>query len=257
MLPQAADGQAAHDAQRQPQQVVGHRLGHTGIDQRRQPVRFHRQPRGRRQLRHRGVGRRLQATLDGQVQRDQEQFAEEELLRVGRQPADGVVHRVRAACAPTRLFRRTAKHMLDHRHHQRVLGREVVRLRALADTGGQRHVGGAQARVAALAQQGDRGVQDAPACVFAAFGLRAPHRGSGRRSGRGAHSIVLPPLTLMTCPVTKDASRDARYSTIDATSSSSAARPIGMTPRKRAARSGWHARTRPAARCSPRTAPPC
>src|SRR5882724_7819409 len=53
-----------------------------------------------------------------------------------------------------------------------------------------------------------------------------PHSaaGFGRR-----HSIVLPPLTLMTCPVTNDASGEARYATMEATSAISAGRPIGMT----------------------------
>src|SRR5258708_7050897 len=43
------------------------------------------------------------------------------------------------------------------------------------------------------------------------------------------HSMVLPPLTLMTCPVTNDDSVDARYATMEATSSISAGRPMGTT----------------------------
>ena len=50
--------------------------------------------------------------------------------------------------------------------------------------------------------------------------------------------MVLPPLTLMTCPVTKAASAVARYATIEATSVISAALPMGMTLRNLAASAG-------------------
>ena len=51
------------------------------------------------------------------------------------------------------------------------------------------------------------------------------------RARAGApHSIVLPPFTLMTCPVTNDACAEARKLTTAATSCISPGRPLGMTP---------------------------
>ena len=49
-------------------------------------------------------------------------------------------------------------------------------------------------------------------------------------AGTSVHCMLLPPLTLMTCPVMKDASSDARNATVATTSSIEARRPVGIRP---------------------------
>jgi hypothetical protein len=97
--------------------------------------------------------------------------------------------------------------VLDDGDDEVVLGRKVVRLRPSGDASGGGDVGGPEPRVALACEQVDRRIEDAPAHVLGPFGLGTPD--PGRSDGGRCHSIALPPLTLITWPVTNEASRDA------------------------------------------------
>ncbi len=165
----------------------------------------------------------VHAALDGQVHGDEEELAEEEFLAVGEQHLDRLISRPDAARALAPELAGAGEHMGDDRYDEVVLRWKVVRLRAPRHAGDLGDVGGAKARVALLGEQVDGGIEDAPPHLFAAFTLRAarlggcgryvelePGAGASGSAGRRCHSIVLPPLTLITCPVTNAASREAR-----------------------------------------------
>ncbi|MDH5538994.1 MAG: hypothetical protein OEY03_06280 [Rhizobacter sp.] len=84
--------------------------------------------------------------MNGQVQRDQEQFAEEEFLAVAQQSLDRLIDRVHATRPLARLRRGALEDMRHHGDDKIVLGRKVMRLRAARNTGGITDIGRAQTR---------------------------------------------------------------------------------------------------------------
>jgi len=130
VLPEPADGQAAHDADRQPQQVVRDVLRNAGFDESVPPVFFDGQPRGGRDLSDLVVAV-PESALDGQVDGDQEQLAEEELLTVFQEGLDCLVDGRTSACRPAvRLLAGALEDVFDDRDDQVVLGRKMMGLRA-------------------------------------------------------------------------------------------------------------------------------